>query len=164
MLLQSRQVGTTTWTTRATLATSWAGDAVTPGVTGSLPVRAGIHQWRLHAPAHAGTAAATSAVRTLTARTTITGFATARATKPAGALVKDKVKLTPGSKRTVLVQYRKAGTTTWTTFRTVTANAQGGLTATLKAFPGRSSWRVKAVGSSTHGSAAVTKVRTLRGA
>lgn len=158
VLLQVRGAGAQDWSTRQVLHTSASGQ-----VSGMLPVLTGVRQWRLSAPSYAGASPVDSATRTLTARTTITGFATTRATKPVGTVVKDAIKVTPGKGRTVVVQFRKAGTKVWKTWAKRHASAKGTTTVQLKAFPGTTSWRVKVTRSNLHGSAAVTRTRTIRG-
>jgi len=156
--LQTRRQGESTWTTHASLMTS-AGDTV----SGSYPVLPGIHEWRLYAPQSGYSQEATSGVRTVSALSSIAGFATTKVSAPAGTMVKDRITVTPGAGREVKVQFRKAGTTTWRTYQKVIASDTGRATVKLKAFAGSSSWRVKVAKSAYFGTAATSGSRVVRG-
>lgn len=158
VLLQTRPQGSDTWTTQETLATNAADQ-----VSGSYAVPAGLHEWRLHAPQSGYSEAASSEVRYTKAVSTIEGFLTTRAVVPAGTVLKDRFSVTPGAGRTVVVQFKKAGSTTWRTYRKLTASDAGRATARLKAFAGTRTWRVKVAESVEHGTAAVSGSRVVRG-
>jgi hypothetical protein len=156
--LQTRRQGDASWTTHATLATNAADQ-----VSGSYPVLPGVREWRLQAPASGYSEAATSAVRLTTATSSIDGFVTTKAVVAAGKVLKDRITVTPGAGRTVVVQFKKAGTSTWRTYQKVTASDSGQATARLKAFAGTRTWRVKVAQSVEHGTAAVSGSRVVRG-
>jgi hypothetical protein len=156
--VQGRKPGSATWSTYATVTTTAVGAAKV-----GYPVKPGTWSWRLVAPATASHHAATGPVRVITARSVITGFATTARTVRRGTVVKDALVVTPGAGRAVLVQYRKAGSTTWKTYATKKATSAGAVTVALKAFPGRTSWRTVVKASVLHGTAAVSGVRVLRG-
>jgi hypothetical protein len=158
VLLQTRPQGADTWTTHETLATNAADQ-----VSGSYPVLPGLHEWRLHAPQSGYSEAASSAVRWTEAVSTIEGFLTTKALVPAGTVLKDRFTVTPGAGRSVVVQFRKAGTSRWRTYQRLTASDAGRATARLKAFAGTRTWRVKVAESVEHGTAAVSGSRVVRG-
>lgn len=157
--VQFRQSGATTWTTHATLTT--AGDG---SLAVAYPVKAGVVEWRLSAPASSAYTAVTSDARTVTAKSRITGFSTTAKTAAVGTIIKDGITVTPGAGRTVKVQYRKTGTSTWTTYATPTASSTGSLTVSLKAKAGSYEWRVTTSASTTYGTSATTGTRTITGA
>jgi hypothetical protein len=156
--LQYRLPGTTVWKTEMTMQAEPTGKA-----TVAYKVKAGRVAWRLVVDATAEHTGTVSALRTITAKSAVTGFATKKITRARGTILKDAITVSPGAKRTVLVQYRKAGTTTWKTYRTVVASSTGALTVRLKAFSGRHVWRAYVVATATHGSAAASGLRTVIG-
>lgn len=156
--LQTRRQGEQAWGTYAVLSTNPLQVA-----SGDYPVLAGIHEWRIYAPQNNSDEAATSAVRTVTARSSITGFATTKVVTRAGTIIEDAITVTPGAGRQVTVQFRRAGTTTWRTFQTLTASGTGQVTVKLKAYAGTRYWRVRVAKSPMFGSAATTASRLVRG-
>jgi hypothetical protein len=156
--LQYLLPGTSVWKTQMTMQAEPTGKA-----TVSYAVKPGRVAWRLvvdATPQHTG---AVTAARTITAKTAITGFATTSVAKVRGTLIKDAIVVKPGAKRTVFVQYRKSGTTTWKTFSKVVAGTAGGVTVTLKALAGKHQWRVYVPATPTHGTAASSGLRTVTG-
>jgi hypothetical protein len=156
--LQYRLPGTTVWKTEMTMQAEPTGKA-----TVAYKVKAGRVAWRLVVDPTAEHAGTVSALRTITAKSAVTGFATKKVTRAKGTILKDAITVSPGAKRTVLVQYRKAGTSTWKTYRTVVASSTGALTVRLKAFKGRHVWRAYVVATAAHGSAAASGLRTVIG-
>ncbi|MDP3892228.1 fibronectin type III domain-containing protein [Nocardioides sp.] len=155
--LQTRRQGAASWKTRATLT------SVDNLVAGSYPVLPGINEWRLHAPEHGFSEPATTAVRTVSAASKITGFSTKKASVRKGKILKNTITVSPGAGRKVVVQYKLAGTKTWKRYRTVTASDTGRAVIKLKAFAGTRAWRATVARSADFGTATTTASRVVRG-
>jgi hypothetical protein len=158
VLLQTRREGSDAWTTHATLSTNAADE-----VSGSYPVTAGMHEWRLHAPQSGFSEAASSPVRHARASSVVTGFSTTKTVVRVGTVVRDRITVTPGAGRQVVVQHRKPGGARWRTFARPTASGTGRVTVRLEAFPGSRTWRVKVAESVDHGTETVSGTRVVRG-
>jgi hypothetical protein len=156
--LQYRLPGTSVWRTQLTMQAEPTGKA-----TIAYKSKAGRVAWRLVVDPTTEHAGVVTGTRTITAKSSVTGFVTTKVTRAKGTIIKDAIKVSPGAGRKVLVQYRKAGTTTWKTYRTVVASSTGAVTVRLKAFGGRHVWRALVVANPTYGTAAASGLRTVIG-
>jgi len=156
--VQYRLPDTDVWKTHATVKTATDGSA-----TITYPVKKGKVAWRLNVLPDFEYVGKATEMRSITAKTVISGFIITTVTKPAGTVLKDGFTVTPGAGRTALVQFRKTGTSTWTTAQTLTASSTGTATASITVNKGSYEWRVYVPFSKFHGSTAATGRRTVFG-
>jgi uncharacterized protein YkwD len=105
---------------------------------------------------------ATSRTSTVRAQTVISGMVTKAGSYKRGTVIRDGVVVSPGFSRTVTLQYRKYGTSSWKTYKTYRTSSKNAVTLTYKAFTGRYQWRV-VVPDTKAGVKAVSGTRLVRG-
>ena len=159
LVLQKKPYGASAWTNQAFVATDAGGKA-----TLTMPVYAGTVSWRVGAPTTSTYELAISAPRSITSATTVAGFSTTTTYLKTGVALSDGVVVTPGAGRTVYVQCRKSGTTTWSTYASRVAASNGAVTVPMVAKAGWYQWRAYVPASPTRGAAAYTAVRSIHGA
>jgi hypothetical protein len=158
LLLQYRRSGTATWNWYKVVVSTNAGAA-----TLTYPVLAGINEWRVAAPATSTLAVVISPSRTITSLSTISGYNTASIVAKAGTGFTDGIVVTPGAGRVVMSQYRKSGTSTWITYKTVTASSTGYATLPMLTLKGVYAWRAYTPTTTLHGLAAASPGRWITG-
>ncbi|MFC6237614.1 fibronectin type III domain-containing protein [Longivirga aurantiaca] len=158
-VLQRRLQGATSWYTVTTQTTN-VGCSIP--FTGSVLV--GIWEWRVYAPAWKTYGPVGSAVRTVSAKTTVSGFDTTTSTVAAGWTYLDGISVTPGNQRTVWVIARKVGTTgSYSNLWQGTAQTTGAITAKIVVQPGTWEYRVYVPANYMHGQDTMTAPRIITG-
>ena len=159
VVVQEKPYGAADWSWYTAVVTDAAGHA-----TVKYPVLAGTVQWRVAAPGTSTYGLVISAPRSITSATTIAGFATTTTYLKTGTAISDGIVVTPGASRLVYVQFRKSGTTTWSTYTSRTASSTGAVTVPMVAKAGWYQWRVYVPAAPTRGAAAYSAIRSLHGA
>ena len=106
-------------------------------------------------------ASSATAARATLSTTRLSGFSTARGSVWVGGQLQSALTVSPAAMRTVTVQYRRAGATSFTNATSSKTSSAGAITVTLKP-PAAGTWQFRvAVAASATASGVVSGVRTV---
>lgn len=160
LYLQRRLQGGTAWVNYGTIKANAGCSAVA-----TIPVSIGIWEWRAYAPAWGAWGPAVTPVRTVAAKTTISGWDTAAKTVATGWVTLDDISITPGNQRSVWVIGRPVGAPSgsivklWSGY----ASSTGQVFAKILAQKGAWEYCVLVPPSYAHGEQAYTAYRRITG-